>query len=152
MDILDVLKKDHRKAEKIFSEIEKIEDADKLSQYFDKLYKELSLHAQAEELTLYPAMREHEQTAALLEEAEEEHVEAKIMLEEIKSLDPSSPDFKAKIKQLKEAVLHHVEEEESEMFEAVSESMSEEEKEQLADEFKTTKEKLKPDVSKAANR
>ncbi|MBD2182630.1 hemerythrin domain-containing protein [Planktothrix sp. FACHB-1355] len=152
MDAVELIKSDHRKVEKIFSQIEKTEDPDKLYEYFNELYTELNVHAQAEELTLYPAMRDHQETEDLVEEAEEEHDEAKILLEEIKSLSPSSPEFKEKIRQLKEEVLHHVEEEESEILPQVSEYMSEAELNQVAEEFQDTKSRLQDDISEAASR
>ncbi|MFB2918888.1 MULTISPECIES: hemerythrin domain-containing protein [Aerosakkonema] len=152
MDAVELIKADHRQVEKLFSKIEKTEDPDKLYEYFNELYAELNVHAQAEELTLYPAMRDHQEIEDLVEEAEEEHDEAKILLEEIKSLSPSSPEFKKKIRQLKQAVLHHVEEEESEVLPQVSEYMSEAELNQVAKEFQDTKSRLQDDISEAASR
>lgn len=151
MDVLELIKTEHRQVEKLFSEIENTDNAKKLQTLFDQLYKELTLHAEVEQLTIYPAMREYEETAELLEEAEEEHVEARVMLEEIKPLGPTSSEFKAKISQLKEAVQHHVQEEESEIFSAVRQCMSEEELKQLAQEFKQAKSKLQDDISVASH-
>lgn len=146
MQIFELLKKDHRKVEKLFSEIEETDDSKKRQKLFEQIYKELSMHAEAEELTFYAAMREYEETEALLDEAEEEHVEVKVMLEEMKSLDAASPEFAKKIITLKNAVQHHVEEEESEVFPTVEECMDDEELEQLADEFKQTKTHLQEEM------
>lgn len=59
MDVFELIEAAHRKVETIFSEIEKTNGSKKLDQYFNQLYKELNVHAQTEELTLYPAMRDH---------------------------------------------------------------------------------------------
>lgn len=147
MDIFELLKKDHRQVETLFAEIEGTDDSKKLQKFFNQLYKELSLHAEAEDITFYPAMREYEETEEFLEEAEEEHVEARVMLEEIKSLKPTSAEFKAKISKLKSAIQHHVEEEENEVFPTVRECMSDEELDLLASEFKKAKSKLQKEMS-----
>jgi hemerythrin superfamily protein len=147
MDIFELLKADHRKAEEIFAEIESTKSSKKLDQGFQQLYKELSLHSQAEELTFYPSIRNHEGTDELLEEAEEEHTEVKVMLEQMKSLDSSSAEFKEKISQLKDAVQHHVQEEENEVFPKVRKMMKEEELNQLVKEFQEVKNKLQDQIS-----
>jgi hemerythrin superfamily protein len=142
MDIFELIKIDHRKVEELFSQIEGTKDSKKLDQYFKQIYSELNLHSQVEELTFYPTMRDHEGTEELLEEAEQEHTEVKVLLEQMKSLEPGSSEFKAKIKELKEAVEHHVQEEENEVFPKVRQCMSDEELKQLAAEFQEVKNRL----------
>lgn len=81
-----------------------------------------------------------------IEEAESEHEEAKILLEEMKLLNPSDTEFKTKIKQLKKAVQHHVEEKESGIFSALSDCMSDTQLNDLGKEFQTAKAKLESEV------
>lgn len=142
MDILELIQAEHRKVEKLFSEIERAKDGDRIYDYFNQLYQVLILHSHCEEMTLYPAMREYEETEELIEEAEEEHIEAEELLEEVKSLSPGSREFTAKIKELKAAVMHHVKEEENKIFSAVKDCMSAEELQELAEEFQEVKSKL----------
>ncbi len=146
MDIFELIKADHRKVEKIFSELQSTNSSKKLDQGFKQLYQELNLHAQVEELTFYPSIRNYEGTEELLEEAEEEHTEVKVMLEQMKSIDSSSAEFKEKISQLKEAVQHHVQEEENEVFPKVRQMMNEEELKQLVTEFQEAKNKLQNEI------
>ncbi len=94
-------------------------------------------------------MRDHDDIKELVNEAEEEHTEVKVLLEQMKSLDATSSEFKEKISTLKEAVQHHVEEEENEVFPKVRQSMSDEELKQLAKEFEETQSKLQQDLSVA---
>ncbi|GET38805.1 hemerythrin domain-containing protein [Microseira wollei] len=147
MDVFELIKAEHRKAEELFSAIESADDPTQRYDYFQQIYQELNLHAQTEELVLYPAMREYEETNQFVEAAEEEHVKAKELLEEIKSLDPDSSQFKSKIKKLKEAVEHHVQEEENSLLPTVSECMKKKELQQLAQEFQQTKTKLQEDIA-----
>ena len=150
MDIFELIKADHRKVEEIFSEIENTNRSKQLDKYFNQLYKDLNIHAQVEELTFYPTMRNHKATEKFLEEAEEEHTEVKVMLEQMKSMDSTSAEFPEKIKQLKKAVQHHVQEEENEIFPQVRKSMKDEELKQVATEFQEVKIKLQDEMSFAS--
>ncbi len=147
MDIFELIKADHRKVEEIFSQMENTKSSKTLDQCFNQLYKELNVHAQAEELTFYPTIRNHEGTEKLLEEAEEEHTEVKVMLEQMKSMDSSSAEFKEKLSQLKDAVEHHVQEEENDVFSQVRRFMNEEELKQLVKEFQEVKNTLQEEMS-----
>ncbi|HEY9598147.1 MAG TPA: hemerythrin domain-containing protein, partial [Cyanophyceae cyanobacterium] len=104
MEIFELIKGDHRKVESLFAEMENTKSAKKLDQSFKQLCQELTIHAQVEELTFYPTMRDNKKTEKLVDEAEEEHVEVKVLLEQLKSLDSSSSEFKDKMSQLKQAV------------------------------------------------
>ncbi len=147
-NILSLIETEHRQVEKLFAEAEKA-DFNELYECFNEIYKALTLHTRSEELVFYPAMQEYEATAQYIEEAEAEHEEAKIILEEIKSLKPTDSEFKTKIKSLKKAVQHHVEEEESEIFKAVSECMSDKQLSALGEEFQKTKAELEEEVKTA---
>ena len=147
-DILSLIEAEHRQVEKLFAEAEKAKGA-KLVEQFNQIYIALNLHARTEELVFYPALRDYEETEQYVEEAEEEHEEVSVILEEIKVLKPTDPEFKEKMSELKEAVEHHVEEEESEIFSAVRECMSEKELSELGQEFQEAKAKLMPDIEAA---
>ncbi len=147
MDILDLIKKDHCQVETLFKEIENSNNNQELYDRFNELYKEINLHAKVEEQTFYPAICEYEDNNQLVNEAQKEHDEAKELLEEIASLSPASTEFEKKIRQLKEAIQHHVQEEEKEMFSLVSECMSAEEREQLGREFTASKSQLQNEIS-----
>ncbi len=147
MDIFELIKADHRKVESLFSEIEKTDDSQKLGQDFKQLYQELNVHTQTEELTFYPMMRDHERTRKLVVGAEKEHNQVKIILEQMKSLDSASPEFKAKISQLKEVVEHHVQEEENKVFPQVHQNMNDQKLQQLAQAFQETRTRLQEELS-----
>ncbi|NJP09028.1 MAG: hemerythrin domain-containing protein [Leptolyngbyaceae cyanobacterium RU_5_1] len=145
-DILSLIETDHREVEKLFKEIESAKNSNKAQEYFDQIYKELTLHAQAEELVFYPEMREYKETEKYIEEAEQEHNSVKILLEQMKALKPGDSEFETKMTHLKESVTHHVEEEESEIFSAIRKCMDEQKLHDLGQEFQETKTKLEPDV------
>lgn len=149
-DITAVLEAEHRHLEQLFDALEHTKGASKKAEKsFDELYKALSLHAYGEELVVYPAMRDFEQTAEYVEEAEEEHNSAKILLEQMKQLALNDEEFHTKLKYLKETMLHHVEEEENEIFPAVRQCMDEKMLILLAQEFEETKAKMLPEVEES---
>ncbi|MDX2098616.1 MAG: hemerythrin domain-containing protein [Leptolyngbyaceae cyanobacterium bins.59] len=151
-DILSLIKADHQKVQSIFHEMENMDDMAMLYEHFNLLYKEINLHAEAEELVFYPAMRDFEETEDFIEEAEEEHEEAEIMLEEIRTMEPGDPEFKQKLQELQEAMMHHIQEEEGEIFEAVKGVMGEKELKQLGEEFIAAKSRVEADVEEAMSR
>ncbi|HEY9700698.1 MAG TPA: hemerythrin domain-containing protein [Trichocoleus sp.] len=149
-DIISVLESEHRYIEQLFDALENVKDtAKKSEQSFDELYKVLSLHAYGEELVFYPAMRDYEQTAEYVEEAEEEHNSVKILLEQMKQLSSKDKEFQVKLKHIKEMMMHHVEEEENEIFKVVRQCMDEKMLLLLAQEFEVTKTKMLPEVEEA---
>jgi len=151
-DILELILADHREVENLFSKLEKAKNPEQLYSLFNQLYKAVNLHARAEELVFYPSLREFEDTDDIIEEAEAEHEEAAAMLEEMKALNPDSEEFPERIAELKEALMHHLHEEESEVFEIIRESMDEQELSELGQEFQQAKTKLEAEINEAASR
>jgi hypothetical protein len=74
----------------------------------------------------------------MVAEALEEH-QAKALLDELEELGADGHDFGSKLQQLMEAVEHHVEEEEGEMFPKIQEVFDEDELEQLGQELEAAK-------------
>ncbi|HEY9748323.1 MAG TPA: hemerythrin domain-containing protein [Allocoleopsis sp.] len=151
-DLLALITTDHREVEQLFAKLEKTSSTEQLYESFNQLYKEINLHARAEELVFYPALREYEDTDEMIEEAEAEHEESAALLEEIKALSPESDEFQDKISELKAAFMHHVQEEESEVFETVRDCMDEQQLKQLGQEFQQAKTKLEADIVEAVSR
>lgn len=146
MDIRDLIRLDHNKTNTIFTEIGATEDATKLQEYFGQLYKDLLAHAKAEEQVVYPKVRSfygNDNTQELFDE----QAEMERMLNEIKSISPADSQFKDKIKQLMDAVGDHIRQEESTMFAAIGENYSEQEREQLASEFKSAKSQIQDEMA-----
>jgi len=145
MNITEIISMDHRKVDTIFMEIEKTNDPQKLQEFFGQLYKDLSVHAEAEEQIVYPAVRSYySDTQALYDE----QAAMKQMLAQIKALNPSSSDFKGQIQQLKAAVQAHVKEEENDMFPQIRRNFSEAQMEQMATQFKAAKSTIQQEMAK----
>src|ERR1700687_1668903 len=127
MDAIELLKDDHKKVEKIFTAMESKDDRQRL---FPELDRELSVHAEIEEKIFYPAAKEVEPTRDLVLESIEEHKQIKMVLADLEQTDKSTDEWAAALKVLKEDVMHHVGEEENELFPKVKKVLS---KQQLAD-------------------
>lgn len=147
-DILSLIEAEHRQVEQLFTKIETAENT-KLYDYFNQIYKALNLHTRAEEFVFYPVMQEYEETRKYIQEAQEEHEQAKALLEELKVLKPAESEFKTKMSELKKAVQHHVQKEESEIFSAVRQCMNQKQLTQLGQEFQEAKPKIEEDVEVA---
>jgi hemerythrin superfamily protein len=139
MNALEVLKQDHQKVKDLFQQARQGSDGNKRKELFDKIDTALEIHTHIEETIFYPAIDEHDEFKDMVAEALEEHQEAKSLLDELEELGADDHDFGSKLQQLMEAVEHHVEEEEGEMFPKVQEVFGEDELEQLGQDLQAAK-------------
>ncbi|MDQ6885231.1 MAG: hemerythrin domain-containing protein [Candidatus Dormibacteraeota bacterium] len=121
MDAIALLKNDHRKVEKIFSQIEK--GAGNREQLFTELMNELTVHAEIEEKLFYPAVKSAKQTHDIVLESFEEHKQVKMVLADLAKADKKTEHWLAGLKVLMEDVQHHVGEEENELFPKVKDKV-----------------------------
>jgi hemerythrin superfamily protein len=128
MNAIDLLKQQHREVEKLFGKFEAAsEGAEKTRERLcQEIGDALAIHAEIEEKIFYPESKQ-ENNEELLRESVEEHLAVKRELADIMKSDLDDPQFDAKMKVVKELVMHHVEEEEKELFPLVSKSCSDEE-------------------------
>jgi hemerythrin superfamily protein len=118
MTPMQLLKKDHNGVKRLFTQFNRTTSraVKKRRELVDKIAVELDIHARIEEEIFYPAMSEVAEARSLVEEAVEEHGSVKELLAEIRRLEPDTEALVAKIKELRQDVLHHATEEEDEMF------------------------------------
>ncbi|MTV26489.1 hemerythrin domain-containing protein [Nitriliruptoraceae bacterium ZYF776] len=95
-------------------------------------------HAEIEEQVFYPAVREAiPDLADEVDEDLEEHHAAELLLWELDHLAPDAPRFDAKVKVLEELIVHHLDEEESDLFPRVREAMDETRRRELGGAMET---------------
>ena len=118
IEAIEMLKEDHKKVEKAFKEFEKLdrEDTETAYQLAISVCEELKVHTTLEEEIFYPAVREAIDDEDIMNEAAVEHETAKMLIEQLENMEADDPNFHATFKVLGEYVMHHVEEEEGEMF------------------------------------
>lgn len=119
--VIDALKEDHKKVRQAFENFEKLDiekDLQKAQQIVQQVCMELQVHTQLEEELLYPAAREALDEAQMMDEAEIEHQSAKQLIQQLQQMQPEADRdrYAATFTVLCEYVMHHVKEEEHEMF------------------------------------
>ncbi|MCX4869564.1 MULTISPECIES: hemerythrin domain-containing protein [unclassified Streptomyces] len=124
-DVIVELAADHRELEALFERIElQPVDHPRWRELADRLTAELVRHTVAEEMHLYPAVREHvPQSAALADKELAEHAGAEQMLRDLEDLSVDDPRFNDLIAKLKFEVDSHVREEEHGLFPAFAASL-----------------------------
>ena len=115
---IELLKEQHDKVKKALKEFEKLdrEDTETQKQLVQTVCEDLKVHTTLEEELFYPAAREAIDDEDLMNEAQVEHETAKMLIEQLENMGPEDPNFHATFTVLGEYVLHHVKEEEGEMF------------------------------------
>jgi iron-sulfur cluster repair protein YtfE (RIC family) len=124
---LDLLRTDHREVDTMFEQFDTESGEAMASSKADlalTICAELKVHAQIEEEIFYPEVRKSvPDTAELLDEAVDEHAEAKQQISRIEACDPTNDkDLSSLVRELAEMIRHHVREEENEMFPKVQAS------------------------------
>jgi hemerythrin superfamily protein len=123
VDALALLTADHNRVRglfKRFHDAHEAKDDATMSELATQIFTELTVHTSIEEEIFYP--RIHDLTSELAEVTDEgiqEHHVVKVLMDEIKALEPASDEWTAKLQVLIENVEHHAEEEESDMFPSV---------------------------------
>jgi hemerythrin superfamily protein len=118
MDIFELIKSDHAKVEDI---LDKLQDtSDRAGKTREKLLRDLQEglvpHMYAEENYFYQLVLDESGETLPLYEAIEEHRVAKASLSDLDQTGLDDPRWLAKAKVLKELIMHHIEEEEDQVF------------------------------------
>lgn len=134
MDAIALLKKDHASVKKLFKRLLDDREVDHArgNDVFRRLREELAIHAEIEEQLFYPLLRRRvlDLEEDVLEALEEHHV-AKTTLMELQKMSTEDERFEAKLTVLREYVMHHVKEEEENLFPALRKALDKNELEDL---------------------
>ena len=120
-----ILRQDHKQVKALFDKYEQGKAGDAKRRLAKQAMNELKVHAQVEEEIFYPAVKKAIEASELVDEAEKEHQEAKSLISQLEKAgdqDNGEADFDAKFTELMQAIQHHVEDEEGEMFPQVEDS------------------------------
>jgi hemerythrin superfamily protein len=118
VNALDLLKQQHRQVEQLFKQMKSARTVAQKRRILRELGTALTAHTRIEEQLFYPAVF-GEETEEILRESVEEHLVAKRVLADLMKMQPSDEQFMGKASVLEEAVRHHVQEEENELFKRV---------------------------------
>jgi hemerythrin superfamily protein len=150
LNAIDLLKEDHDKVKKAFKEFEKMDrsDVESCRELVERVCTDLRVHTTLEEEIVYPAVREAIEDEDLMNEAAVEHESAKTLIEQLESMEPNDPNYFATFTVLGEYVMHHVEEEEGEMFPQAKKA-KDLDLEALGEQMKARKEELTAEIAQA---
>jgi hemerythrin superfamily protein len=119
---LDLLEEDHTQVDDLFDKYEQLDSNEEKKELAIKICLALRVHTQIEEEIFYPAVRDAIENTDRIDEAIVEHAAAIQLIAEIEEMDAGDELYDAKVTVLNEQVLHHIEEEEDELFPEVESS------------------------------
>ncbi|MDQ1920976.1 hemerythrin domain-containing protein [Massilia pseudoviolaceinigra] len=127
IDALELLKTDHEKVKSLFREFESLcdndeDDDERKFELVDDICYELTVHSMIEEEIFYPVLRSLIDDDQLLDEAEVEHAGARDLISQLEVMYPGDDHFDAMVTVLGEEMAHHIDKEESELFDAARRS------------------------------
>jgi hemerythrin superfamily protein len=136
------LKADHDRHRALIAQIEETGRKDEeRRELFEALRKELQAHAAAEEEALYSVMLANPELRDEARHSVSEHKEVDDMLGELTDKDPSGLLWMTRFKQMRDRYLHHIEEEEEEMFPEATKELSKAAEDRIAKVFERRKPK-----------
>ncbi len=110
--IYDILRTEHKQVADLLQQA--MRDGSK--ETFFKIKAKTDPHLAGEEKLFYPLLEQKEELRDLVNHAYEEHNQIKSISSELESMDAGNQNWTSKIKELNEAVTHHVQEEENKVF------------------------------------
>ncbi|MHB8108466.1 MAG: hemerythrin domain-containing protein [Syntrophorhabdaceae bacterium] len=144
------LKKEHKEVQDILDRLTgmKSGSSSKMDDLFQKLKVEIVPHMKAEEKVFYPSLEKKSGEARehALEGFEEHHV-AELVLSELDQMDMSEDHWAPKMKVLKELIEHHVQEEESEIFESAEKVLKSNDFDMILSQFEEEKQRIKQSMA-----
>lgn len=137
--IYDILIKEHNLVADLFQQVLRDNSRETLL----KIKAETDPHMAGEEKLFYPELEKKEELHQLVDHALEEHDEARSIMSELEGMSEGDKNWSSKIKELKESIDHHVEEEESKVFEEARKAISQKKAEEIAKQYLEFKQSFK---------
>lgn len=148
MKATDLLKQQHEEVKALFAKIEAAPRAASKRQLFEQLAANLVAHDGIERQLFYPACEENMGMTDLLGEALVEHGLVEFSLFQADEAQ-GNDDFDYKLTVLREALEHHIEEEEKELFPKVNRALNKDALEVLGGELEQKFDELKQEDFRA---
>jgi hypothetical protein len=142
--IYDALMNDHRKVEALLVRLVNLNENDNAERrnLIYQIHHELIPHARAEEAVFYNSIRAINTAQDLVWHSFEEHMEAEALLRTLEAADTIDVEFISTARKLKEAVSHHIQEEEARIIPVAKHLFTDDEAVVMAEAF----EQMKPQV------
>lgn len=143
MDLFGLIKQDHDRYKQMLSQMQNEQQkSQQQTQMFEQFGQDISAHMAVEEEGLYEALKKQSQSKEHALEAYEEHHAAKMVFQELQEMPQTSERWMAKLKVFKEMVEHHIQEEESQVFEDARQYLKDTQLEEMADKWESEKQSM----------
>lgn len=144
MEIYDVLKADHRELMGLLDELLALKDDDDYRfVLIEEIKNALVPHSRAEESVFYNTLRAVNADRKMVFHGYQEHMEAETLLRTLQVMDKMNMSWRGVAEKLKNAVSHHIQEEEAEIFHEARQAFSSQEAISMAEAFTELKERVK---------
>lgn len=121
-DALALLKADHDKVKSLFREFDDLRGSDdedeRKGELVDEICYELTVHTMIEDEIFYPVLRSVIDDDDLMDEADVEHAGTRELISQLEVMYPGDDHYDATVTVLGEEIAHHIEKEETDMFDA----------------------------------
>ncbi len=135
--IFDALRDDHDVQRTLIEALVDTEgDSDERNEIFGEVRRELASHAAAEERYFYVPLMEADESQEQARHSVAEHKELDDYVEQLEQYDMSGPQWIQTARTLAERLLHHLAEEEHEVFPVAGRVLSDADKTRLADDYR----------------
>jgi len=137
MQIFEALRIDHDKQRKLISQLTETEGKSEQRQaLYETLKQQLNDHAVAEERNFYISLMEDDMTQEKSRHSIAEHHQMDQYIEQLDATPMDSPQWLKIAKDLQHKLLHHLEEEEQEVFQLAGKVLSANQKSELAERYR----------------
>ncbi|MFZ5726192.1 MAG: hemerythrin domain-containing protein [Pseudomonadota bacterium] len=138
------LKADHDRHRELLDRIDATKgDSDERRTLFEAFRVEVTAHAASEEMSLYATMLADPDLRDEAQHSVAEHKEIEDFLTELYEMDFGSSGWLTRFRTMKDRYLHHIDEEEEDMFPAAEKELSDARKKELIEIFEKEKPKEK---------
>ncbi len=140
MNIYTRLKQDHEKQRDLCDKIKSTHSGSKnRANLWEELKVELEAHAAAEEQVFYSALMQKPDGTEEARHSVHEHQEMTKLITELDAMDQSTDVWEKKFKKLAHDVIHHVDEEEADIFPAARKVIATQKASDMVEAFNTRK-------------
>lgn len=147
MTIFESLRNDHETQRTLIGILTSTSGAsDGRTEVWDRLKRELVAHAGAEERNFYVPLMERDLTQESARHSVAEHKELDDFIEQLDGYDMSGSQWIQTAKELEERLLHHLDEEEHEIFQVAGKALTDDQKASLAEEYEADMERRRKEA------
>lgn len=145
MTIYEVLTKDHDEVKKILADLVALNKDDDTKRHLlvEQIRDAFIPHARAEEAVFYNSLRMLDKAKDIAIHGFREHMEAEALLRTLQAMDKFDTSWKETAWKLKEAIEHHIQDEEQRIFTVAKQLFTQDEAIAMAETFESLKPKIK---------